>query len=773
MSWIEVTARWYAVLIVCTWALAPLVRWLCVSLSDRGITVARPIGVLVAIYPVWLLASIGIVQFGTLPVLVTIVLGGALSWVLMAQRGGIDSNWLRNLAIAELASLVLFVAYLWLRGFTPAILGTEKPMDVAFLASSARTVTMPPPDPWFAGVPINYYYLGYLLHGTVGRLAGVPSEVGFNLALATIFSTTAVAAFGVAWNAVRPWLGPAAAVTAGAIAAFLLSLAGNLYAPMRLSQNAQETLNAWWWDSATGIGWRSSRIVCDGSREGNLCPFPATETINEFPFFSFLLGDLHPHVMALPYTVVAIALAWNLANRRAAALESGNVNWTMRVVLTGVVVGALYALNAWDLPTFLLVCLVGTAVGGGFWPAWRGALASAALLGLSALGVWLPFIATYDAPYSEAARASLPSWLASLPVLGRVGSTLALHPGPWTSLGEYLTIFGVPYALGIMLIAADLVEAPPEAIASSLRAALIAAVATIVPGVLLSAPVLPLCGIPLALAIDRLLASPTPSPRSFAMAALSCAWLLSIGVELIYVQDVFNSRMNTLFKFYYQTWTFYALAAGVTLAVLWAQTVRQSWPRVLVAGMATAAVIAGLAYPVVASYQWTDGFQGWKGLDGLAYGEDTSAGEPAAIRWLSAHDSPGDVVLEAAGCSYGPLEHYGRLPFNRVSAFTGIPTVIGWENHERQWRAGQPALLDAVGGRQQDVAAMFADPDSPLFEDYGVRWLFVGDYEAGDWRSECEVAGSYPGITDPGFPGPGWEEAFRSGDTRIYRRIDD
>ena len=157
----------------------------------------------------------------------------------------------------------------------------------------------PSARPWFAGEPINYYYVGYLLYGAVGRLSGVAPEIGFNLALATVFSTTAVAAFGVAWNAIRPWLGPRPAVAGGLFAIFAVASSGNLYA-WRLIQDPSSTVSAWWWDSITGIGWRSSRIVCDGARVDNRCPFPATETINEFPFFSFLLGDLHPHLMALP-----------------------------------------------------------------------------------------------------------------------------------------------------------------------------------------------------------------------------------------------------------------------------------------------------------------------------------------------------------------------------------------------------------------------------------------------------------------------------------------
>jgi uncharacterized membrane protein len=112
------------------------------------------------------------------------------------------------------------------------------------------------------------------------------------------------------------------------------------------------------------------------------------------------------------------------------------------------------------------------------------------------------------------------------------------------------------------------------------------------------------------------------------------------------------------------------------------------------------------------------------------------------------------------------------LPFNRVSAFTGVPSIIGWgNNHQRQWRAGQPDLLGQIGRREADVAEMFAHPDSSLFDTYGVTWLFLGEYESGDWQTACETAGPYdiPPLLEE--PNSHWEEAFRAGNTRIYRRI--
>ncbi len=710
-----------------------------------------------------------------------------------------------------MASLLLFAAYVWLRGYTPQILGTEKPMDVAFLASSTRAVTIPPPDPWFAGEPINYYYLGYLLHGAVSRLSGVAPEIGFNLALATIFSTTAVAAFGVAWNAVRPWLGPRLAAAGGLFAVFAVAISGNLYAPWRLIQDPSGTVSAWWWDSVTGIGWRSSRIVCDGVRVDNRCPFPATETINEFPFFSFLLGDLHPHLMALPYTIVAIGLAWNLALRALDAGGAGERGWLARVAISGALVGSLYAHQCLGSPHISPARRRRRLDRRGRLLEPRLELRPMLLLAASAVAAWLPFFATYVPPTSGAAP-ELPTLIARLPVVSSLIAAVGLHRGERTSVIEYLTIFGVPYAFGVALVlfgaarswsssppcradcsrvipshegsrqnvapthretrflASDRIDSSSET-RTFLNSLLIASLVTIIPGVLLSAPVIPLCGIPLALAISQLRASTGISSRWFALLLFSFGWALSIGVELVYVRDVFDDRMNTLFKFYYQTWTLFALATAVTVAVLWKAASGAALAREWCLSAATvAALLAGAAYPTIASYQWTDHFATWQGLDGLAYGEETDPDDTAAIRWLGQHAAPGDVVLEAAGCSYLPFD---RLPFNRVSAFTGVPTVIGWgNNHQRQWRAGQPQLLAQIDRREADVAAMFADPNSPLFDTYGVTWLFVGEYESGDWRTDCETAGPYDVAPLLEESDSVWHEAFRAGDTRIYRRND-
>jgi uncharacterized membrane protein len=422
------------------------------------------------------------------------------------------------------------------------------------------------------------------------------------------------------------------------------------------------------------------------------------------------------------------------------------------------VAGALYALNAWDLPTYAgLVLLAALLVSGS---ALASRLRGAAIVAVAALVPWLPFFATYRPPLVPLSGVD-PAWLTQIPVLARVLGLVAPYVGVRTSASEYLTMFGVPYVVGVVLVLTgiDWVDARR----TFTRPVIFALVSLALIAVAFAAPVALLCGFPLVLALQQLSRNHEALPRTFALAMYAAAWLLSLVVEFVFIRDLFGNRMNTLFKFYYQAWTLAALGAAVGLVVL-AMAYRRSVPATWVLRAGTAALLVlGLVYPVIASRQWADGFASWKGLDGIAYGDSD---EVAAIRFLDSHAQPGDVVLEAAGCSYYPLSQF---PYSRVAAFSGVPAIIGWDNHERQWRSGQPELTAQIPVRAQDVRAMYADPTSPLYAQYGVDWVFIGQYETGSERSDCPVAGPYD-IDLARFEAAGWEPAFWSGDVTLLRR---
>jgi uncharacterized membrane protein len=101
---------------------------------------------------------------------------------------------------AEVLFLAAFGFLALVRAGDPAILGTEKPMEMAFINAILRSPTFPPNDPWLSGYSISYYYFGYVMVAMLIRLAGVEPGVGFNLAIASWFALTALASYGVVYS---------------------------------------------------------------------------------------------------------------------------------------------------------------------------------------------------------------------------------------------------------------------------------------------------------------------------------------------------------------------------------------------------------------------------------------------------------------------------------------------------------------------------------------------------------------------------------------------
>ena len=386
--------------------------------------------------------------------------------------------------------------------------------------------------------------------------------------------------------------------------------------------------------------------------------------------------------------------------------------------------------------------------------------------------------------------------------------------GKRTTAVEFLTIFGVPYLAALALIGVGLwrvasaeyrvlsakksagsAAAPTQHPALSPRHVVVVLAVALLAAIVLSAPLVILCGVPLAGAVVLLRRQREIAPRTIALALFAFGLALILLTEFFYIQDVFQSRMNTLFKVYYQAWTLFALATALAVVLLWQATggrrqasgVREPMKgeepvtpdsrrpspvacRLAVGTVVAVALAAGLVFTALAPYAFTSHFASWQGLDGSAYLTASGDGaEVAAFNWLRQHATSKDVLLEAPGCSYEP---FGEMPYDSAAAFSGVPTVIGWIQHEQQWRNGQPALYAEIGTRAEQVPGMYADPSGALAKQYGVTLLYVGRYEQQPSDPQCSFDGKgpYPAVNSPSFPGPGWTEVFHQGDVRIYRR---
>ena len=751
-------------------------------LRDRGYSVAKPLGLLLMAYPAWLAGSWGAVPVGR-AVIVVVVAGmaaasGYLAWRRRREiQRFLKQEW-RLLAAMETVFLVLFLAWAAFRAYDPLINHTEQLMDFALLNTAARASSYPPEDPWLRGFAVNYYYFGYLCMGLLTRLTGVSSAVTYNLSLALVPAMAGVGVLGLVVSLVsRAGATLRTAFALGLLGVALLGLLANGEAALELVRargfgstgfwegvgikGLQEPAavtswfprETWWW-------WRATRVI-DTVVEGQSLDY----TIHEFPLFSFFLGDLHPHVMSIPFLLLLLALLFSAVSGAGRAAGSG---WLRRcwpaLLLTGLVLGALGAVNTWDAPTFAGLSLGLLALKGyhdvrrraeGRALVWTG-LAALAVVGLAGL-LYLPFYLGLQFPDSSIAPVRGPvTQLGHFAIVWAVFIVL-LAPFLVSQLRSVERPFSAPCALAAAAIAlTPFVAWVGVALSADLDVGAVSRLVHLSPGLLV-----------LALLVYRILqraASPSDEPLLFTLSLLAFAGLLVMGPELFYVRDVFDSRLNTVFKLYYQAWVVLAVAAPVALyygapgfrlgaGVRNNGALRRAgaavaggvWPVLM-----TAVLLSGAYYMVGALWDKSGGFGRQPTLDGLAHLKPGREGEYEAIRWLRESSHEGEGLLEAVGRDYSD---YGR-----VSAATGLPTVLAWPGHERQWRGS----FEPVKGREQDVADIYqgTDPDMVrrLLRRYDIRYVVIGPRERDTYGQ-----GGLPGMTDL------MEQVFAHGDVAIYR----
>jgi YYY domain-containing protein len=730
---------WWGALTLLGWLTWPLLAAPLHSLPARGYAWARPFGLLLLSYIYWLLGVAGLLpnsREALWGVGLGVSLVGLAVWAYRVRflSEVLRREW-RHVLVTELLFAFAFALYAWHKAHDPAINHTEEPMDFAFLNGLLHSPSLPPRDPWMSGQTISYYYLGYLTVAVLTRLTGVASGVGYNLGLAHTFALTVVGSFGVVAAltpmcfASRRALGwPNAASVVGGLA---IPLLGNLEGPLELLRalgvGGQRLYN---WLAVPGLAeasptgailpagawwWRASRVMQDVNLLGR-----TPTVITEFPAFSFLLGDLHPHVMALPYATLALACACALYHWQDADTVSTRAGRVRAMLFFAWVIGALGFLNSWDLPTYLALCLSAFALSG-----WRAGIPGrrwAAQLVLATIGLGVGSVLLYG-----------PFWA----YLNSQAQGLGLAYYAKTPLRHYVLCLGVwliPLGAMTLMDRRDLSKDAPKGRWIWLLILFLPWFLSLLwggPGRLLLGVgtwigrgpwLLLLQSIWLAALVRRLWAS---RATGTGVCALDLAWLLALFglgltylTEFIYLRDLFDTRMNTLFKVYYQVWVLLGVAAFAGLPRLWRQG---AWGRGLT-GLSMALLCVALYYPVAAAYTRANAYRDAPQLDGTAYLRQQAPDEYETYRWLNVRAGPNDVVLEAVGEEYVPWT-------SRLSAWTGVPTVLGWPGHEAQWRGDDVEVKQ----RQADVITMYTTTDQVelwrLLRAYHVTWVYVGPYE--------------------------------------------
>ena len=788
----------------------PIAFALTSPLRDRGYSVAKPLGLVLLSWPLWLLGSFNLlpsnafVLWGALALMA--VVSGRIAYVRRAEMAAMLRRERHAILIAEAVFLLMFLAWVFFRSYDAAINSTEQPMDFAFLNAAVLADFFPPEDPWLRGGDVPYYYFGYLMMGNLTEMTLIPTRISYNLALALIPAMAASAAFGLVYNLIRAHGAYARrSVGFGLVAPVLLLVASNLVGLLEFVRlRGFGSAGFWSWIGIKDLGavevlswrpmdylwwWRSSRVIDTLSAEGNSLDY----TITEFPYFSFLLGDLHPHAMSIPFVLlfVSFSLAVYLSPARKAAGLLRDRPWT--IIVGAVLLGALAFVNVWDIVTFGVLWAVVVILRSVRWTNgdWGRALPLA----------WQPIAATLFlavllyAPY----YLSLDSQASGILPAGEVGTRPIHFLILWGLFLSILTPFLLRQLYAVLPLrlgdTAGGAEEPSEAAsedeppAGSLsqpafstvfwpRAAAALAVVmlpffvwaawqlgwnTVVgssnPFVVVGerlVSVLPLAAL-LFVTIYTLIRAGEAGAHPamvFVLTMVSLGLLLILGPEFLRLDDLFHNRMNTIFKLYYQAWILLATASAFGLYFL--SSIGLPGRGVLRAAMAGWWVVIGLLlagslyYPVEAAFTKSGQFQGEATLDGLAHVARSSPGEYAAIRWLQDYGEEGEGVLEAVGNSWSS--------YSRVSSSTGLPTVLGWPWHEHQWR-GSRAPFE---GREEDVRAIYETRDASeaarLLDEYGIKYVVVGPRERDSYGTQ-----GLPKFSELG------DEAFSQDDVTIYR----
>jgi YYY domain-containing protein len=784
-----------------TWPL--LTRWLR-WLPDRGYMLAKPIGLLLVSYGLWLLATIGLIQNTTGGIIIVLI--GVAALGLWAWRGAKDDRvdlrglWRehRSLFIAyEIVFAVALIGWAIFRAHTPDLSTTEKPMEFAFFNAINRSVMFPPLDPWLSGYAIAYYYFGYVMMSLLYQMTGVTAGVAFSLSNALWFALAAASAFGVVGNLVLAFKRQAktAAIVFAGLGAVMLTLLGNFQGSLEMAHAnnigspefwrwldileingpaAQKPPEVPWWTPRQGWWWwRSSRVIHDYPPEqvspllSQITGLPAAdpsvyqEVIDEFPQFSYILGDMHPHVLALPFALVMMALALNLyqgaARGEITSLWSGQKRAPMWP-LYALAVGSLGFLNTWDFPIYAFVLAM--ALGLGYWRAHKPRLWDAAIdfIVLAVLGValYLPFYRGFTSQAGGIAPnlyngTRFPQFFVMFGpflIIGLMFGLLLIYQAAQGRQIRVLSFAGKAIGGGIGFVAvlaliAGVLGSGMSLVSERARTAIDNVVAAMAQNGLgisdhltarLLSPWTPLLiGIALTSigllwiarrkpsAIEKDASRQPESPIDFVLLFFGAGLLLTIGTEFFYLVDGFGTRMNTIFKFYYQAWALWAVASAFAAYYL----ISGAQLNRLVRGATTVVIVIasalGMFFPAMAIPTMTAG-QREPTLDALEFTGRFAPDDFAAAQWLMANAQGNPVILETPGDQY-------NAGMSRLSAWTGLPSVVGWHGHEGQWRGN----YDIQGPRMTQIEEIYTTGDAnrmlELLKELNVRFVIVGPNE--------------------------------------------
>ncbi len=666
----------------------PFTGRLFVRFEDRGWMFSKVLAITVTGFLTWWLVACGLLEFSTLTcVCVSLALGAVCFLKLRYQtKRGIECFPVNRGDLVyweEILFFAVFLLWTYLAGFHPAAYGTEKFMDYGFMEAMMRSKELPAVDFWYSQGHINYYYGGQYFAVFLTKLSASKPEMTYNLMRTFVAAFAFTLPFSLVYQMAKDRLGAGlykreswVPAVSGLTAGVSVSIAGNMHyvvygivIPAVQKFTGAEEIDSYWFPDAT--------------RYIGFDPDVPDKTIHEFPCYSFVLGDLHAHVVNIMFVLllVGILYAWMQMVRRQKILGETELVPLIReqlmmphILLAGLLLGMFQWTNFWDFVIYFVVT--------------GGVVLFMNIVRLE--GKVKRILAVTGAHLAEVL---LISYVVVLPFTLKFETMVqGVALAKYHSLPHQLMVlWGLPAVLTLLLLFCVLWEKLRKKRKKNLY--------TWMRSVCV--------------------------PDLFAVVMGLCALGLVMIPELVYVRDIYeegNARANTMFKLTYQAYMLFGMTMGYGIYRMLILSRQKIVKAFSVIGLILLVCTCGYFGESVRSWFGEVWYPSeYKGLNAVSFIDTDFPEDAAAIRWLkkNAEDSP--VVLEANGDSY--------TSFNRVSAMTGLPTVLGWYVHQWLWRND----VGDLNQKSADIETIYTSTDREevrkLLKQYDVSYIFVGARE--------------------------------------------
>jgi uncharacterized membrane protein len=711
-----ISLQWWLTIFIIGLGFLPTTLIIFRSFFDKGYIFTKTLGMIILSYLIFVLGVLHIAPFTVLSILLVFFMLVTLQLFFLTKPSEVILHLKQHWKILLGEEVLFFLSLLfwtYIRGFNQDIHGLEKYMDFGFVNSILRTEYFPPKDMWFTPFSINYYYFGHIVTAVLTKLSNLQSNYTYNLMIATLFGLCCISAFSIGANAYtfifnKNKFSATKQLLSGGLTALLVTLAGNLHilyafftaypnekpAPLwQLVFHPELFPNGYWYPNAT-------RFIFN--------------TIHEFPIYSWVVSDLHGHVLDIPVVLLTVAFLFSLFINQQTKTQKIQPFFQQvpirfwHLPFIGFLLAVMYMTNAWDGAIYLL--LAGLVL---LTMLWKCVPITTIIITL--LSIIVSFL-LFSLPYNYffkpfASGIGVLCAPDALTAMNKIGPFLFeknhCQHSPWWQL-LHLYGFFFFFITAFFIFIAKLKK---------------------------------------LLQIDK-----------FMLLLTILGLLLILIPEFIYVKDIYPAhyRANTMFKLVFQAfmllsivsaYSFVRIVSSITYPAL---SVGKRIIYTLYLIVATILILLVLIYPQLAIDSYYGDLKTYKGINGTAYLATLYPNDTEAINWLNKHVSGQPVILEAQSDSY--------TDFGRVSVHTGLPTVLGWTVHEWLWRGD----YSIPAPRIDEIKRMYETTDSnetkSLLQKYHVEYVFIGALEYQ----------KYPQIQEDMFTKLG-KVVFQKGSTKIYQ----